>query len=328
MASSSAAVVHQGSIGYHLDLDLPVGEALRSVAIEQLRGAALGLRESGSEGIDDAVHEARKALKKTRSVLRLARPDLPADTYRRENRSLRDIARRLSDARDAAVLVETFDEFTELLVGRLPEPAVVKLRLRLVSDATASVPSRHGLAYEAADALDAAVDRAQAWPLDGCDEATLRAGAERAYARGRRASHTAQREPTDEHLHDWRKRVKDLWYHQRLLATAWPEALGTQAEQSHRLANLLGDDHDLAVLHATLVGDGGPMTRTPSDVEPVHELIAERRNELGTQAHELAARVYAEKPKAYGRRLAAYVCAARADAPPVMRGASKRSLGT
>jgi CHAD domain-containing protein len=311
----------QAPEGYRLDLDRPVGEALRSVATQQLLDGAHRLRESRShEDVDAAVHNARKALKKTRSLLRLARPDLPADTYREENGSLRDVGRGLSDARDSVVLVATFDELVAQLVGLVPEPAVVELRRWLATGAGAPVRSRRALAEEAARALEAAAGRAQAWPLEGCDAATLRAGAQHAYARGRRAWRTAERKPTVEHLHAWRKRMKDLWYHQRLLATAWPQALEPQAKQSHRLSDLLGDDHDLALLRAALGGDGGPMSRTAADLEPVLELIAERRAELRAQAQDLAARVYAEKPKAYGRRLGAYVHAAH--------DVSTSSLGT
>lgn len=35
----------------------------------------------------------------------------------------------------------------------------------------------------------------------------------------------AQAKPSVENLHEWRKRVKDLWYQVRLLTPLWPGML-------------------------------------------------------------------------------------------------------
>lgn len=51
-------------------------------------------------------------------------------------------------------------------------------------------------------------------------------------------------------LHELRKRTKDLLYELELLCCVWPEMIGPLVEQAHHLTDLLGDDHDLAVLRA------------------------------------------------------------------------------
>ena len=53
-------------------------------------------------------------------------------------------------------------------------------------------------------------------------------------------------------LHDWRKRVKDLWYHERLLAPTCGPTVRGHAKELDRLSDLLGDDHDLALLRHEL----------------------------------------------------------------------------
>src|SRR5262249_59732979 len=55
-------------------------------ALEELTGANKGPR-------DEAVHEARKSLKRVRAVLRLVRPVIGEKAYRRENTCFRDAAR-------------------------------------------------------------------------------------------------------------------------------------------------------------------------------------------------------------------------------------------
>jgi hypothetical protein len=42
----------------------------------------------------------------------------------------------------------------------------------------------------------------------------------RIYRRGRKAMQHAQADPTNENLHEWRKRVKDLWHAEQILRPA------------------------------------------------------------------------------------------------------------
>jgi CHAD domain-containing protein len=279
-------------MSYRLDLGAPVPDALRAVLVERLEHAHDALRDAGPDGTAaEAVHSARKDIKKARALLRLARPDLPQETYRSENDALRDIARSLTAAREADVLAETFELVATRLVGRVAELAA-SLRPTETDDAAA-------LPEQTTDALAAAVTRARALELDACDTDTLVAGSVRAYARGVQALTAARHDTTADNLHEWRKRAKDLWYHHRLLRNAWPEVLKAQADAADRLTKLLGDDHDLAQLAEHL----------PDEPE-VLAAITELRAEIQAEAWQLGRRLYAEKPKAFGRRLARYLDAA------------------
>lgn len=55
----------------------------------------------------EAIHDARKRLKKARAALRLARLGLSKSEYRRENDTLRDAARPLSEVRDRRAAVRS-----------------------------------------------------------------------------------------------------------------------------------------------------------------------------------------------------------------------------
>ena len=240
---------------------------------------------------------------------------MPRRRYQRENRALRDAGRLLSAARDADVLAETAQDLGERYAGQLPEAMFEALHARLAAEATAA--HRHELddvVKEATTALEDAVARIDDWPVDGCDGRTLVAGSVRAYTRGRGALAAAKDEPSVEHLHDLRKRVKDLWYHSRLLEEAWPRVLTAQSKEAHELSDLLGDDHDLAVLaerlRRGLASDDGKVV----DDDAVLELIDRRRAELQEDAMRLARRLYAERPEAFAGRLAAYLRLGAAEA--------------
>jgi CHAD domain-containing protein len=297
-------------MSYRLQFDETLDDGLSRVASEQLSDALAGLQDPGDPV--KAVHEARKSVKKSRAALRLARPALPKDAYRREDRALRDAGRSLSGARDADVLLETVDALSERFAGQLPEAEFAELRERM-AEQLAAVREGGDDTAAAAELLEAAAARIEQWPLDSVDWDTALDGATDAYARGRKALAIAEDDPDDEHLHDLRKRVKDLWYHQRLLTDAWPGIMNAQVDETDGLAVNLGDDHDLAVL-TDYLRRTAPELGTTTDLAAVAELIARYRAELYADILRIARRVYAEKPTAFRRRLAAYTTAARAEA--------------
>ena len=69
--------------------------SVEAVRREQLEGAAKGLREPREEP-PESIHDARKRLKRTRSLLRLVRPAMTRKAFRSPQRALRDAGRALS----------------------------------------------------------------------------------------------------------------------------------------------------------------------------------------------------------------------------------------
>jgi hypothetical protein len=84
--------------------------------------------------------------------------------------------------------------------------------------------------------------------------------------------------------------------------------LGAQAEEAHVLTELLGDDHDLAVLAARLSDGAAPLTpAVDAQCAELLALVEQRSDELRADAVRLGRRVYAESPKAFAGRLTRYV---------------------
>jgi CHAD domain-containing protein len=279
---------------------------IRRVAEGRAEDALEQLHDGVERNPEAAVHEARKDLKKLRSVLRMVRHDVGDDAYRRENVRFRDAGRALSGARDAQVKLETLSALRERFGERFAEDELALFAHALEAE-------RERLADLDGDALaiDRAVGGIQAgreaiadWPLHADDWSLIAPGLKRSYRRGRNRCADVRSEATDEAVHEWRKRVKDLWYHLRLVRNANDSVLGEAADQAHDLSDLLGDHHDLAVLRddaierRELFADGA--------LEKLLASISERQDELTADALALAERVYAEKPKAFERRLRSY----------------------
>ena len=241
----------------------------------------------------EAVHEARKDMKKLRALLRLARGELGDDTYVRENACYRDAARELAGARDSDVMLETLAALTYLPPGQGWE---VRKRIQADLARNGDPGDRDAAARTAVTILEEARRRVSRWPLEHESFAALASGLERTYRRGRRDFKAAADEPTVESLHEWRKRVKELWYHHSLLRPLWPPVMETVGDEAHVLSDRLGDDHDLAVLAAWVEEHGAAGADFFAAVD-------RRRGELQAEAFALGSRVYAEKPNAYVERM-------------------------
>ncbi|HTU13631.1 MAG TPA: CHAD domain-containing protein [Solirubrobacterales bacterium] len=287
---------------FRLDHERPAADVKR-VARERVRTALAHLRESTPENRVAAIHDARKDIKKMRAVLRLVRSDLGKKTFRGENHRYRDAARLLSGSRDADVLIET----VESLSGEYPPDAppleglLRDLRTRRDEEAERDIESTGRLA-QAAEAIEEGGGLIDGWTLESSDWALFERGLRRTYRDGRRAMSNLGPDPSTEAIHEWRKRVKDLWYQLRLLRRAWPPPLKAQAAETGRLAELLGDRNDLSVLLAELQR----REDDDQDFTVLAGMAKERQLELLDRAIPLGHRIYAESPADFAARIGAY----------------------
>jgi CHAD domain-containing protein len=280
------------------------------MARAQLRNVLDRVLNYDRKGRDEAVHDARKRFKKLRALLKLVRPGLGEKTYQRENATFRDSARPLSEVRDARALVEALDKLAQRFGDVAPPDAVAAARQALErrrDEVRRRVLDEQGALGAVGAAVKAARARVKDWSPDGW--AALRKGLRRSYGRGHQARSAAHADPSDENLHEWRKRVKDLWHQLEILRPARPDFLEPLAEQAHQLADLLGDDHDLVVLSDVL-----PQAVAGGEAENLLPLSGRRRQELREEAFRLGEHVYRESPAAFARRLSAYWKAWRAEA--------------
>lgn len=264
-------------------------DGVRRIACEQYDRALDAL----TAGAPD-VHDARKSCKKLRALLRLARPGLSDEIYRRENAAIRDTAREIAGLRDAEALLEAFDA----LVGHSGDAGadVTSLRRRLAAAERDAAPGAAAI-RAAEEALRAGRMRVADWvPATGGDEvAALCKGLARTYRSGRECLADARRTPTTEALHEWRKQVKYHWYHVRLLAPIDPDTLGPRRAALKTLSDLLGDDHDLAMLDPVLAA------LPAAELGALPRALAARRETLQASAFELGGTLYAERPKVLRR---------------------------
>ena len=260
----------------------------------------------------EAVHEVRKALKRWRALLRLlARPlGEQADQMRAE---ARELMRALSGARDAQsaldALTDLRKEGTKADVPFSPTSMeTISQRLTALKDAAEQTGFTKEMREKLSRYLDYATLSLERWPIKAIDFDAVADGLISTYRRARQLVPDNWTEADAEHLHDLRRRVVEHRHQMDLMEPLWPRLGQVWAEEAQRLRNRLGACQDIAVFIG-LTAPHQPLAPWRSRLAP---LIEARRAAHLKAAARLAGRLFAEKPKAFRRRLSALWSARRA----------------
>jgi CHAD domain-containing protein len=267
---------------YAFELHETVPAAIARIMDEQIVRARTNLTDEASP-IETRVHDARKRFKETRALLRLIRDPL-GEQFAIENAWFRDAGRDLAASRDAEAVIEALEE--------LEINASIKTRIRKqLRAAQQQHPPLEPIIANVLDQLVVAQSRVALWPSLADSFDTIASGLVRTYRQGRRAWKNAR---TPDELHEWRKRVKEHWYHVQLLRELWPPMMKAYAGVMQDLSRALGDHHDLHVLRDRVTA--------PSVVLA----IGAKQTMLENDARAIGARVYAESANAWLARMRNY----------------------
>ncbi|MGH9695206.1 MAG: CHAD domain-containing protein, partial [Bryobacteraceae bacterium] len=233
----------------------------------------------------------------------LAAASLKKDEARRRTKALGKIARLLAGKRDQAVMLATLGK---LMSECGPDGAVALAPLKAHLTKTLGDGAPHLDLDSATRARELLLREART-----CSRlrfrrrgfAALEGGLKKSYRRARKALDDAYCEPSDEGFHMLRKAVQWHWRQMSLLARAWPEEFAVRVDAARELSQMLGDDHDLAML----IG----VTAAADDISADHKeaivaLCLERQSALRAAAEHRARRLLSERPKAFIERVAAY----------------------
>ncbi len=193
------------------------------------------------------LHRIRVAVKRLRSYWRLAMPHLPAEAAGAERDRLRAVAAALAPYRDADVA----GAIVATLLGKTRGPGA-RAVLRHWAEGRRTLAGPETARQRA---LRGAVRQLLAVPVRLAEPPALPAGWDwlepglrRAFQRGRRCYQACVKGGSDEAFHAWRRRVKDLQYFTELLRFLAPHRMGQRLKRIERIADALGDAHDLVEL--------------------------------------------------------------------------------
>jgi CHAD domain-containing protein len=251
----------------------------------------------------ELVHDARKAIKRMRALARLLRYELGEPEFARVNDSLRAAGQRLSGARDAEVRLATLARLRSRHPKALAHEGITRLRERLERE--------RAQATEPADTQEVLADIANMrdylarWSLADPDFDALAPGLRQIYRQGRRRYQRVRRkrghDPDD--LHNWRKRVKAIYYGLDMLGAANVNATRRLTRRADRLGDLLGEEHDLWMLVTYLEAHPHAFGDDEDARVALLKRIRRRRKRLRKRALRVGARLFESKPGDFTRRV-------------------------
>jgi len=288
-------------MAFRLKADESVRRGLRRLAAKELKSAR-GRLARAKRPSDEAIHEARKSLKKTRAILQL----IDADRGRRlggSGKTLRAVNRTLSALRDCEAMVEILEKLKTRAPQLASEHTVARVRRRLAAETREAMESagREGAWKKVDRDLRRLRKSARKWRQAHTGFGALAPGLRRAHRCGRKALARARKQQGAADFHEWRKAVKALWYGLRLLQGRSPR-IDRDAAALRRAETSLGDDHNVVVLCEALANDPS-VCRTAEDVDRVRLAGDRYQCEMRERALKAAGGIYALKSRAYVRAI-------------------------
>lgn len=289
-------------MAYRLEAGEPLEAGVRRIAQEQLERGLAEL-DDPELPLAEKVHQLRKRCKKLRGLVRLLRPAL-SETYQLENVWYRETARRLGELRDVDSRQAVFDGLLESLSEK-DRTSLIPLRELLAepaTDRTGGEDFTRQTLEEVRQRFLAGRERIESWCLGDSDVETLTEGLARSYKRAAAAMEQAQDQPNLSTLHEWRKQVKYHWYHTRLLQPLWKSGLKARRAQLARLAETLGQEHDLGLFRDYLKELENPPVE-PETRQRLQKAIRRGRSRLRKRAWKLGEKLFARKSRRLTRHL-------------------------
>ena len=286
----------------------PLKKAFARVAAEDIAAIRAALAQEDDR--DTAIHRARRAIKRLRALLRLARPALGGG-FKKANRRWRDAGRVLAGRRDAAVILGAYDKIAAASAD-LPSRQASAIRKKLnggSGNAGKALDPEDGAIRDAIERATRAMRKLR-WPRRDHD---LFEGLLMTQHRLRQCRKAACADSSSENLHEWRKRLKDDAAQAGLLRSVLPHELAVRRERSKELAEVLGEEHDFALLH-TRLAEMTPTRGTKKARDRVLQAIEAKRQELRSAALQHGEALESPPPKTYAHEVARCWASARRDA--------------
>jgi CHAD domain-containing protein len=283
--------------------DVPLRN-VREAFIGQLDNAERGFRRKNIS--DESIHRIRQELKRARATLRLLRPSIGAIAYHRENLAVRDVARPLTPVRDARVLLHTLTLANRGRDGAQLKALCRELRRLLLQECREGRKElRREPMLAAAETLRNAARRAETFAHMLPNRLALDGGLGRVFKSGKKSLARVRRDPADANLHEWRKQVQYLFNQLDVLHRLGVLGLRSRRERARRLADILGSDHDLAVLSQKIAefSERGLLASGLATIRKERARTKRRRSELQLKALRLGRRLYSISAKRFKAKL-------------------------
>jgi CHAD domain-containing protein len=288
-------------VAFRLKKHAPVAAEIRRIVLRQLEVAISELHTVGDPQSDEAVHDARRRIKKIRAIIRLVRPVLDK-AYRAVDDDLRTVSRLLAPVADGRGIIETLDELAHRYGKALPPRTIAAARAGVLRNGARAdrEAAQRGVLEVAAGTLRSERRRIKHWHITAQGFRAIGPGLEESYRHARHMMMVAWSKPKPSHFHAWRRYVKDHWFHVRLLEGRCGYHLMTYQRRIEALDGVLGEYHNVVLLREVLTKD---VHLPREETARCLRVVARYQRLLRRHAETLGVGIYSEPPRRFVRRV-------------------------
>ncbi len=260
-----------------------------------------------TEDLDRSVHDIRKSSKRIRAVLRLLKPDLPPEVYRRETSFLKETSRKFATARNFHVFEEEFKNITSAGILKLSPDAENAIKQHLKEKKKEAFDLLIGLNMFTLimRKTEEAKERINELDYSSLGPHTVYKGIGKTFAWGQKQMMHSQQFPTDENLHEMRKRIKTLMYLVRLIKDVSPDFFNGYYKGLKSASLALGDDHNMAELTDYIDAMNDELVPV-EEKQKIEVYISSQRQQIQLEVWPEIAKLYTGQAAEFSKRVKAY----------------------
>src|SRR3954465_9784698 len=159
-------------MSYQLRPNQTLGANLRRICRKPVENA-LAIARGEKEPENTPVHQTRKHLKKARAALQMVSDEIGRPRFKKQDHCFRDIARLISDVRDAEVRLQTVRQLQEI-TRRTSQQTFHKTEELLLAELEHFMAAFADWQKQAAPQLEKLQAEVEAWPVENLDCKNIR----------------------------------------------------------------------------------------------------------------------------------------------------------
>ncbi len=258
--------------------------------------------------IHKRIHEIRKSFKVIRAILRLFRDSVGYSVYYRENIFFRDLSRKLSVARDNEVLLERAEVVLKNLPVGTRDSRTDSLREELEKrrdESITQIIEKDDVLGQISEELNHSTSRIDNLKIKNEGFEVIHEGLERIYRQSRKYLHLMIEQPDPESIHNFRKRVKYLWYQLSILKPVYSRMLKAYSKTLENISDEIGLHRDYT-LFLELMEENNFFNLNKKQEKFIREFTDKERDTIFSKALEPSEKFFLEKPTVFANKINKY----------------------
>jgi CHAD domain-containing protein len=269
---------------------------------------AINCIQDKEQVVNNKIHSLRKTFKIIRAILRMVRDSVGYSDFYRENVFFRDLSRHLSDARDNEVLLQHAKIVQINMPSGLRDASSEKMinQLNIVRDRSLQeIVEGENLFKLLSDELNHSTAKIENLQIKNEGFGVIEHGIKRIYRQALKYLKKTAEEPGEINIHEFRKRVKYLWFQLMILKPLYSTMLKAFIKSLENISEDFGLHRDYT-LYIQLMERHNYFGLQPKQVVFIQQFTHDEQLKIYNNALEPAKKFFIESPEEFVGKLKKY----------------------